>query len=67
MNKPKGAFMRECMPIMKTAVPILTGILSKMLLDVKTTKLSVTVRSEILIIPNKGVQIKNLLYIREEK
>ena len=55
------------MVIMKTAAPILTGILSKILLDIKTIKLSMKVRTKRLIMPNKGVRIKNLVYIREER
>lgn len=66
-NIPKGAFDKDCMAIIKTAAPILTGILLKMLLDIKTTELSIKVRTEMLIIPKRGVHIKNLLYMKEER
>ena len=55
------------MAIIKTAAPILTGILLKMLLEIKTTELSIKVRTEMLIIPKRGVHIKNLLYMKEER
>lgn len=66
-NIPKGAFIRDCRVTMKRAVPMLTGILSKMLRDRKTTVPSKNVRTEMPMIPNKGVHLKKLPDMNEEK
>lgn len=55
------------MVTMKRAVPMFTGILSKMLLDRKTTVPSKNVRTEMPMIPNKGVHLKKLPDMNEEK
>jgi len=64
---PRGALKSDCIIIIITPVPIETGIFAKRLLDRNTIKPSVKVRIKMLIAPNKGVQIKNLLYMSDEK
>jgi len=66
-NIPNGAFNRACMATINIASPMLTGILSKILLAIKIIALSIKVKAEMLIMPNRGVHVKNLLYMKEEK
>ena len=58
---PKGAFTIDLTIIIKRAVPISTGILSNILLNIKTIELSRNVSEKILIAPIRGVQMNNFL------
>ena len=67
MMNPKGAFSKAWRAIIRNAAPRLPGILSKILLNMNTIKPSARVRTDMLIIPSKGVQMKNLPYKRAER
>ena len=64
---PKGAFSKAWRAIIRRAAPGLPGILSKILLNMNTMKPSARVRADVLIMPSKGVQMKNLLYRMAER
>jgi hypothetical protein len=67
MNMPAGAFRSACIIVTNSAVGSVAGILSKMVLVKKTTKLSETVRSATATIPSKGVHLKSPPEIKKEE
>ena len=60
MKIPAGAFIRDCMTDVKTAVESRVGILSKREKDKNVTALSANVSNAAAITPRSGVQIKKL-------